>query len=68
MAIFYAGKKIYAKNLLEETAEAMNLGIEWMDETPRRKQVALLEERNGLLVPESRVRKATKVGRTTGRS
>ena len=32
----HAAKKIYAKNLLHDVAEAMSLGKEWLNETPHK--------------------------------
>ena len=38
----YAGEKINATNLLNEIAAAMCLGKEWLNESPRKEELALL--------------------------
>ena len=42
---FYAAKKIYAKNLLKEVAEAMRLGEEFHNETPHKEEWAVLQKK-----------------------
>ena len=58
----YAAKKSQAKNLMKETADAMSLGTEWMNETPREVELALLRESQDLQVPGRTVREAIKAG------
>ena len=58
----YAGKKMYAKNLLEEAAAALRLGKEWPNESPHKKGLAVAQESNSLHLPGMMVRRAIKAG------
>ena len=40
----YAVKKMFAKNLLEQAATALNLGKSWTEESPYKEELALLRE------------------------
>ena len=58
----HAGKKIYAKNLLKEAAMALSVDNEWLNESPRKVDVALLQESRNMQCPGMMVRRAVKAG------
>ena len=59
----HAAKKIYAKNLLKEAAEAIGLGKEWLEVSPYKEELPLCLERRNMQLPDMLVRKAVKAGR-----
>ena len=52
----YATKKIYAKNMLKETTEAVSLSKEWPETSPYQEQLALLRKSEDVLQPSKTVR------------
>ena len=50
--------------MLKEAAEATSLGKEWLNEAPRKYELALLREGRNMQLPGTVVRKAIKAGRT----
>ena len=58
----YAAKKIYAKNLLKDAAEATSLGKEWPEVSPYKEEPALWRESTCMRLPGMMLRKAIKAG------
>ena len=59
----YAASKTRAKNLLEDGATALDLSKSWTEESPYKKEAALLLESDSLHLPGPMARRAIRAGR-----